>query len=389
MGKIMTKQILMTGDAQYDTHCAAVMDILKEKGYPVLFISYAEIASELSLNYSISNNSDASIYFEKQGVSLDINDIGVIWNRKRRMGESLIYPKTGMYDRIFYHNETMAFKQKIISLISLKNIRWLNFPEYVDKADNKVYQLSLAKKVGFLIPDTFVGNNFDEVKKRVELYGKVLVKTIQYLCIHDDPRVHGMQYFLELMWKDYFNNDNYSDFIDKTVNLFKSNINEYDPDMIERHLFYPFMMDMQKLEEKKEIIERTGLIYQNYIQKKYELRIIVVKDKVFAFKVNNQEASDDNIKLDWRHCFSESNFNLVSWEVTELPITIEKKCVELVKELNLDYSAIDMILTPDDEYYFLEINPSGNYMWLEKATKVKISEEIAKYIIHLYNKKPD
>lgn len=385
----MTKQILITGDAKYDSHGAAVMNILKEKGYPVLFISYAEIADELSLNYSISNNSDTAIYFEKQEVSLNINDIDVIWNRKRRMGESLIYPKSGMYDRVFYHNETMAFKKKIISLISLKNIKWLNFPDYVDKADNKVYQLNLAKKAGFLIPDTFVGNNFDEVKKRVELYGKVIVKTIQYLCIHDDPRVHGMQYFLELMWKDYFNNNDYYDFINQTVNLFRSNIDEENPDMIDRHLFYPFMMDIQKLEEYKEIIKRTAFIYQNYIPKQYELRIIVVKDKVFAFKVNNQESNEDKIKLDWRHCFSENNFNIVSWEVTELPTTIEKKCIELVKELNLDYSAIDMILTPDDKYYFLEINPSGNYMWLEKATNVKISEEIANHIITLYNKKPD
>jgi hypothetical protein len=35
-----------------------------------------------------------------------------------------------------------------------------------------------------------------------------------------------------------------------------------------------------------------------------------------------------------------------------------------------------MVLTPDDRYVFLEINPNGQYLWVEKMTGLPISEAI-------------
>jgi D-alanine-D-alanine ligase-like ATP-grasp enzyme len=38
----------------------------------------------------------------------------------------------------------------------------------------------------------------------------------------------------------------------------------------------------------------------------------------------------------------------------------------LVRSYHLNFSAIDLILTPDGRYVFLENNPNGQFMWVEK-----------------------
>lgn len=54
----------------------------------------------------------------------------------------------------------------------------------------------------------------------------------------------------------------------------------------------------------------------------------------------------------------------------KLPKKIEDLCLRLVSELGLVYGAIDLILTPSDEYVFLEINPNGQWYWVEQLTKL-------------------
>jgi glutathione synthase/RimK-type ligase-like ATP-grasp enzyme len=49
--------------------------------------------------------------------------------------------------------------------------------------------------------------------------------------------------------------------------------------------------------------------------------------------------------------------------------------------MQLDFGAIDIILTPDDEYVFLEINQSGQWMWVQNQTGLMIGEAIAELLI--------
>ena len=54
----------------------------------------------------------------------------------------------------------------------------------------------------------------------------------------------------------------------------------------------------------------------------------------------------------------------------------------LVRRLGLAYGAIDLVLTPDGRYVFLEINPNGQYLWIEQLTGLPISEAIAEWLMH-------
>ena len=55
--------------------------------------------------------------------------------------------------------------------------------------------------------------------------------------------------------------------------------------------------------------------------------------------------------------------------------------MQLVEKLGLCYGAIDMVLTPDGRYVFLEINPNGQYLWIELATGLPISDAICSLLM--------
>jgi glutathione synthase/RimK-type ligase-like ATP-grasp enzyme len=117
-------------------------------------------------------------------------------------------------------------------------------------------------------------------------------------------------------------------------------------------------------------IRYCPVIFQAYVPKQVELRITVVGQEVFAAAIHSQ---DTNHTLhDWRRY---DNFQM-SYSRHVMPSDVERRCVRLVEQLGLIYGTIDMVLTPDGRYVFLEINPNGQYLWIEEATGLPISDAI-------------
>ncbi len=67
--------------------------------------------------------------------------------------------------------------------------------------------------------------------------------------------------------------------------------------------------------------------------------------------------------------------------IHELPQEIHRKCLELVGKLGLSFAAIDMIVTSDDRYVFLEANPNGQWQWIEQATGFPICETLVDLLV--------
>ncbi|WP_345005774.1 hypothetical protein [Snuella lapsa] len=111
-------------------------------------------------------------------------------------------------------------------------------------------------------------------------------------------------------------------------------------------------------------------IFQNEISKEYELRVTVVNGKIFAAKIDSQ--SNDNTKLDWRK-------GRLKFSRYRLPQHIEEMCLRITSKLNLNFGAIDLIKTKNN-YVFLEINPNGQWVWIENDTGLNISDEIINFL---------
>jgi glutathione synthase/RimK-type ligase-like ATP-grasp enzyme len=197
----------------------------------------------------------------------------------------------------------------------------------IQRAQYKLRQLQLAAEVGFELPDTVVGNDPDAV---LDLF----------------TACHGQ-------------------LISKQAGLgdLGAGLMRYTEPVRRRDLVHI------------EGVRQCPLIVQSYVPKKLELRVTVVGDQVFAAAINSQRAH--HTRIDWRR-YDDKNTRMFEWR---LPEAVAQLCVRLTRRLGLRYGALDLVLTPDDRYVFLEINPSGQYLWVEEATGLPITAALVDLLL--------
>lgn len=130
---------------------------------------------------------------------------------------------------------------------------------------------------------------------------------------------------------------------------------------------------LKSIPENPEKISSNPNYFQSHIIKKGDIRAIVVGKKIFATFIHSQDYL--KTKTDWR----KGEMNLKHTKIN-LPNDINDKCIALLQKLKLRYGAIDFILDENDNYVFLEINPNGQWAWIEKQTGYNITQEIVKLL---------
>lgn len=116
---------------------------------------------------------------------------------------------------------------------------------------------------------------------------------------------------------------------------------------------------------------------QSYVTKKYELRIFFIGNKYFSTAIFSQKYK--LTEIDFR--LSVAGTDQCRMVPYSLPDEIREKLIELMDMINLNTGSIDMIVTPDKKYFFLEVNPYGQYGWHDNLCNFEIDKEIALYII--------
>ncbi len=120
------------------------------------------------------------------------------------------------------------------------------------------------------------------------------------------------------------------------------------------------------------ILQLTPGIFQQRIKKSYELRVTFFGDDHIAIKIHNSS------ELDWRRY---SSTEKISMSATKLPYFLEKQCLALMKNLGIVFACFDIIVTPDDEYIFLEVNEMGQFLWLdEKVPNLKMLDRFCDFL---------
>src|SRR5205814_1443876 len=109
-----------------------------------------------------------------------------------------------------------------------------------------------------------------------------------------------------------------------------------------------------------ESVALAPTILQPYVDKAAELRCVVIGKEIFCAKINSQ--ANENTRKDWRaakpgECEHE-NFSL--------PAHVEASIHRLMDALEINFASMDVILTPEGEFVFLEANPNGQWLWLEE-----------------------
>lgn len=125
-------------------------------------------------------------------------------------------------------------------------------------------------------------------------------------------------------------------------------------------------------------VRYTPVVFQENIPKLFELRVTVVGDQIFCAAIDSH--ASHRVATDWRHYLDLGGERMYS--VHTLPPVVHSRCIQLLKSLGLSYGAIDLILTPEGEYFFLEINPGGQWGWIENYTGMPISQAVADLLMH-------
>ena len=112
---------------------------------------------------------------------------------------------------------------------------------------------------------------------------------------------------------------------------------------------------------------------QPKLDKEMDLRVTVVGEKVFATAILSQ--FNKETEVDWRTWGTIADVELPH-ERFKLPSSIESKCLQINDRLNLRFSCIDLVLTKSNEFYFLELNPNGQWAWIEELNLYPISNTI-------------
>ncbi len=114
-------------------------------------------------------------------------------------------------------------------------------------------------------------------------------------------------------------------------------------------------------------------IFQEKIRKRYELRVTCVGRDVFATKIWSQER--ESTSLDWRREQEE-----LRYEPYELPPSVQRAIERIMSELGIVFGAFDLARALEGDYVFFEVNPGGNWLWIEENLGIPISRSVARWL---------
>lgn len=244
-----------------------------------------------------------------------------VWFRRTKLASYAGYPPE---QQEFLLEEYNSFLKNLLNIIDTKN--WLSNPNNIYIAENKLLQLKVAKSVGFLIPKTLVTTDKD--------------------CIRQFHNDNGRKTIVKPFWNSKIQTQG------KTKLLFTNLLSQRHIDDIEN-------------------LEISPTIFQQCIEKKKEYRVTVIDKDIFVSSVNSQE--NQKTLIDWRR-------DNLTFQKDQLPNDIEKKCFEIVHKLGLKFGAIDLIEDKNGDIIFVEINPNGQWVWIETDTGLKISDSLINYL---------
>jgi glutathione synthase/RimK-type ligase-like ATP-grasp enzyme len=202
----------------------------------------------------------------------------------------------------------------------------VNHPDDLVRAEYKPWQLQAATRHGLRCPRTMVTNDPRAARAFFEqCEGRVIYKTLSASVIVDEAGDgHGV----------------------------------YTSAVHRRHL------------SADHAVRATSCLFQEHIGKELDLRVTIVGRSAISVAIHSQERASS--MLDWR-----SDQNGLRHSLHELPQDVRDRCLALVGDLNLRFAAVDMIVTPAGEYVFIEVNPNGQWAWLEDVTAVNIHDALA------------
>jgi hypothetical protein len=238
--------------------------------------------------------------------SVDLAEVTAVWYRRA------LYPLASIGDsyaeRAFVAGE---LRHLAFGMVWNPDILWVNPIDKVYVAEHKIHQLVTAKRLGFAVPRTIVSSDVKELQAFAKSNPEgTICKPIYHGLFVDGPDSYSV-YTRQVSAKDFDGNE---------------------------------VLDCPVLLQEK-------------VSRQCDLRVTFIGKHCFTAAVRTPSPT-----VDWRDPAANATFL-----PAEIAPALEAKCRKMLSSLGLQYGAFDFIRRPDGEDVFLEVNPTGEWAWLENS----------------------
>ncbi len=322
------KKTLILSNPTDDTHVHRLAAEFDRLGHSWIILDPGDFPENVCLSASMSNDNKQSSLLLADGSRIFLEEFTSVWYRR----PTRILPKDDLpnIEQIFIQREADA---GIWGWLRGLQAFWVNHPDAVRAAGHKPEQLQRAAEFGLNIPRSLVTNEPEAFKQFYEeCHGNVIYKLMGY------------------PW-----------YVDKDELPIST---------------YTSLVPREMLKEAHRVTA-TAHLFQEFVVKKCDIRVTVIGEEVFATEIH---PLSEETKIDFR-----ADYGKLFHVPHTLPDHLRERLLALTRSYHLAYAGIDMLLTPEDRYIYLELNALGQFGWLEGRTGVPLYHRLATLLIEGMN----
>ena len=305
--------------APEDVHAQAVLQHLHTQGkQDVRLLNLAEFPMQMHMQMQWNHGSPGNFDLTfADGETVALDDVTAVWWR-RPQAFGIPTNITDPHHRHFAMTEAATAFQ---GMWQASKALWVNNVVRDAAAAHKPWQLQVAQQVGLSVPETLITNDSDAVWQFWQRYPNQIV---------------------------------------------------YKPFLATAHAWRETRLLRESDFALASTIQLAPVIFQEYVPAGVDLRITVIGDRLFAAEA---QVGQGEYPVDVRF-----NPNL-PYQPHQLPDAVAEKLLVLMRTLGLEYGAIDMRQRPEGDYVFFEVNPAGQFLYIEQATGLPIAEALAEHLV--------
>lgn len=278
----------------------------QRRGLPYARFNTEDVPRTARVQLTPSGNADG-LLLAKGGIGL--RDVRSVWYRRPVAPRPAPSVASGADD--FGLRESTALLENLWD--ALPGL-WVSPRDAIRRATPRMTQLRAARQLGLRVPPTIMGNDVVALRAFAEAHGAIIAKPIDTGAVTAD---------------------------------------KLGPE----RLIFTTPLEPRDLEACLASVTHAPVLLQRLEPKRADIRVTVIGTRIFAAEIR----TPGDARIDWRALDPADLVQLPH----ELPSDLSGRISELVHQFGLHFGALDLLWTPNGEYVFLEINPNGQWAWLE------------------------
>lgn len=300
-----------------DVDAVPVLDLLASRSARVQAIDLADWPGRAGLAFDSGDGAGERWLLPRDGPPIRAAEVAAVWWRRTR--PFVTHPGLSAGDAAFAVRQTYEAMQGFWASLPA---RWVNHPWRNEIASHKAHQLPVAERCGLRLPRTLITNDVARAEAFVA-------------AARGAPVIHKALHATPVDW-------------------------------------HPTRLLTDADRADLSAVRLAPVILQEYVDG-VDLRVYAVGDRFFAAEIDARATASPE---DFRPAFADARVAPCA-----LPPHVEAGLRRLMAELGIVYGAIDVRRRGDGEHFFLEVNPSGLWLFVEERTGLPISAAIADLLL--------